>query len=159
MLNRIKSAWRNARKSTRLRAIYSKLDSHIQPAIAQVLREGKVAVVLGAAGTGKSTIAQKILHDAFLSPENMDYDADLDLILDDVGITADTVDQALQMMNLALGSGRSVILIGQYWCDVSALLEGLGVERFRVFNLNKVWGLNDCVMTRRIPGDVVIFDG
>lgn len=50
---------------------------------------------------------------------------------------------AIQVRDQALGSGRAVLIVGQHWDDVYSLLAGLGVERYRLFDLGKPWGLTE----------------
>lgn len=124
-------------------AVFATLDGKTLPAVLNCLRSGFVVVLVGATGSGKSVIASKALplatvvtglNGAFQSVGKMASDLIGEELFDRV-----SPDEFIRSRNQALALGYRVIITGQRWQDVLPYLAALTADRYRVFDLNRVW--------------------
>lgn len=124
---------------------YTTLTNDLLPAVQACVQMGFLVVLIGLPGTGKSVLAEKTLPSARIlsglpwAPKPTGV-ADTDLIGDELFSLIDS-DDFIQQRNQALALGHRVIITGQRWPDVIPYLAGLPSQRYKVFDLNRVWGL------------------
>lgn len=124
-------------------AAFEQLDNEILPAVKDCLRNGLLVVLIGASGSGKSILAQKVLPSArVISGLDVAFTAtgvmDSDLIGEELYDRV-SPDESIRYRNQALALGHGVIFTGQMWQDVVPHLAGLEQTRYKVFDLNRVW--------------------
>lgn len=132
-------------------AAFAALDKNIRPQISLYLHEGKVVVLLGVSGSGKSHLAVKCLPSAtVISGLNGEYIAHWEVNTDLIGEELYKVnpDEFIRSRNQAIALGHRVIITGMTWSDVLHHLAGLDSDRYRVFDLDKLWALHGYVPVR-----------
>lgn len=125
---------------------FNAIDKELLPSVLDCLQNGFLVVLIGASGTGKSVLAEKALpnakcvsfpynqHDFFKLKES----CSTDIIVEEVCLTR-ALDEAIQVRDLMLEKGNFIIFTGQVWQEVKPFLTGLSSNRYKVFDLNKIW--------------------
>lgn len=138
----IKRTWREGQRKARRQCALQRLDDIVLPAVKDELSAGRLVVLIGATGVGKSVLAEKALPDSVPMPrDGMLENDEIEGIIGDE-ISGCDPELIIKVRNRALGAGIKILLTGQRWRDIAPFLCGLEVYRYRIFNLDASWDLN-----------------
>jgi len=119
---------RSGTRAFRLWRAYFVLD-HTVALLMRDLDAHGILVILGAAGTGKTTLAEAVLPGGYWVTQDLRIDGDADLV---------PVAEYQTLLHQAIESGGKAVVVGQRWDDVSARLQGFTPAQYSVVNLNRV---------------------
>ena len=122
--------------SKRLKTAWRKINTRILPDVKKALQDGRLVFVIGMPGTGKTTLAEKALPEAYFLEARKHYAGEFGFVIDEFPYHEQDPTNTIL---LARATGTPVLVLAQSYRCVRSVLRNFPPDQYKIFNLDSLY--------------------